>query len=395
MPKREKVHRDTGGHDRISEIRVAGMRSIERLVIHIDGLAVLLGENGSGKSTIVEACELLRRSHRSGFLDAFHRLHAGCTGLASDALRLGVTIVGSGPDLHYDFSLLRKGVRTVIRSEELRVGRGNRPRFVLKRTRTRAKILSPAKNRLVERKEYDREQLLLPLLLAEDDEPCGPGARAVRALEGIEIHLPFVRGPACVQTTDRIELLENGLANASYQLKNACSPKHWRETLDYIKLGLGDEVEDVSTEGDPGGGGFALSIKFTGRRPEPATMMSDGMLAYLALIAVLRLKKRRSLLVFDEPDLHLHPHLLRRVVGFFETAAQSQPVLIATQSDQLLDALASPARTVHICRLDDQRRTRLYRPDASALERWLERYRGIGELRSQWYEDLVLGEEES
>ncbi|MBN2494957.1 MAG: ATP-binding protein [Deltaproteobacteria bacterium] len=411
MPKRDKVQNKKDEHDRIAEIRVAGMRSIELVVVRTDGLAVLLGENGSGKSTIVEACELLRKSPRPDFLDTFHRHHAGFNSLGSDALRLGVTIVGRGPALRYDFSLLHEGIHTVIESEELRVGSGKHARPVLVRTRSGAKILSPERNRLVAYKGYAPEQFLLPLLVARDDAPYASFARTVRALEGIEVHLPFevlpywsrkaynrpsgMRGSAYVQPTDRVELLGNDLANAFYQLKNARSPEHWRETLEYIKLGLGDEVEDVSTEGDPGGGEIALNITFSGQRPEPATAMSDGMLAYLALIAVLRLENQRSLLVFDEPDLHLHPHLLRRVVDFFETTAKGQPVLIATQSDQFLDALANPSRSAHICRLDDQRRTRLYRLDASSLERWLKRYRGIGELRSEGYEDFVLGEEES
>ena len=47
--------------DRITEIRIEGMRCIDSLQLPLRGLTVLIGENGTGKSTIIEATDLLRR----------------------------------------------------------------------------------------------------------------------------------------------------------------------------------------------------------------------------------------------------------------------------------------------------------------------------------------------
>ncbi|MFL5356783.1 AAA family ATPase [Archangium sp.] len=52
----------------ITELRIEGLRTIEKLHLKLDGLTVLIGENGSGKSSIIEACELLRRATSERFL---------------------------------------------------------------------------------------------------------------------------------------------------------------------------------------------------------------------------------------------------------------------------------------------------------------------------------------
>ena len=48
--------------DRITQLRIAGMRTIRDLVLDLRGLTVLIGDNGTGKSSILEATELLRQA---------------------------------------------------------------------------------------------------------------------------------------------------------------------------------------------------------------------------------------------------------------------------------------------------------------------------------------------
>jgi len=91
----------------------------------------------------------------------------------------------------------------------------------------------------------------------------------------------------------------------------------------------------------------------------------------------------------DEPELHLHPALLARVVGLLEEAAEHAPVVLATHSDRLLDALTDPVASVVLCELDEQRAVRLRRPNAERLADWLEEYRGFGSIRAEGYEAHV------
>jgi predicted ATPase len=40
--------------DRITELRVQGVRTLADVRLRLDGLTVLIGDNGSGKSTLIE-----------------------------------------------------------------------------------------------------------------------------------------------------------------------------------------------------------------------------------------------------------------------------------------------------------------------------------------------------
>jgi predicted ATPase len=79
----------------ITELRIEGLRTIERVKLALDGLTVLIGENGSGKSSILEACEILRRATGKHFIHELYGIHGGLSALmhpSAPALRLGVTI---------------------------------------------------------------------------------------------------------------------------------------------------------------------------------------------------------------------------------------------------------------------------------------------------------------
>lgn len=41
--------------DRVTQLRVHGLRTIDRMSLDLKGLTVLIGENGTGKSSILEA----------------------------------------------------------------------------------------------------------------------------------------------------------------------------------------------------------------------------------------------------------------------------------------------------------------------------------------------------
>jgi predicted ATPase len=227
-------------------------------------------------------------------------------------------------------------------------------------------------------------------------------------IKRILVHLPFetlpawaarsldrksaLRSTALLTPAPHLEKLGINLASAYHALKNNFGRDHWDATIDYVRLGLGQHIEDVGTWVDPGGGNIGLSLKLVGLDlPIPSAQLSDGMLSYLAFVAMFRLHARPpTLLCFDEPDLHLHPHLLMRVLDFFESMARDTPVLLATHSDRLLDGLTDPARSVVLCALDERGATRLARPDPQALAKWLERYRGLGDLRGAGHAASVL-----
>ena len=65
---------------RVTRIDIEGFRVVDKLSLELRPLNVLIGENGSGKSTVLEAFELIRKAATmSGdqFISDLHNLHGG------------------------------------------------------------------------------------------------------------------------------------------------------------------------------------------------------------------------------------------------------------------------------------------------------------------------------
>lgn len=405
--------------DRITEIRVEGLRTIERLTLPLTELTVLIGENGTGKSSILEACELLRRAAGPDFLGEFHGVHGGMFALLRDGaseLRLGVRVesddlsAAAAPPIDYTFALIQRGVGAIISDEVLDVGPypdKREPLRVIRRTIDQATIYSPTESTRTATLRPEPSRLVLASSGLFSPHPSMERLRV--ALASIEVHLGFevlplwaarafkrrsdARGAILLEPATQLAPLGANLANVFYTLHSEFGAEHWRDTMECVRMGLGPTVEEVGTRADPGGGAIALTLKLRGRStPLPASALSDGQLAFLAFVGLYRLHPERALLCIDEPELHLHPGLLTRVVEFLATAARRSPCLLATHSDHLLDVLEEPARSVRLCDLHHGR-TRLRGLDPEALAAWLEDYRGLGAIRADGYMASLLEEE--
>jgi predicted ATPase len=383
--------------DRIAELRIAGLRTIEDLKLPLTGLTVMVGENGAGKSSIIEACRLLRSAARVEFMSAFHGVHGGMYGLLRHGARrltVGARIESDDgePALDYELVLEKVNDAATFAGEALRTSDGT---ALLERNRHEVRIGS-----IYDSGRPNETALAISRSIADD----GTITRARRALENIEVHVPFevlpswaaraqnrrsvLRGSVPLQQASRLDLLADNLPNVYYALRNS---REWPSALEMIRMGLGDEIEDVRNPIDPAGGAIGLALQTRGGTEVSASSLSDGQLAYLAFVGLFSLPTERSLLAFDEPELHLHPALLARVVQMFEAASSKCPVLLAAQSDSLLDCLSDPAQSVRVCELrDPMRHTQVTRLDAQALETWLRRYRGLGQIRGEGFLSQVM-----
>lgn len=372
---------------KLKSISVSGFKSLGNVTLPLEGLSVLIGDNGSGKSSILEVLELLRCTAHEGFANRFASAHGGLTMLREHGARQ-MKIVATiddggaepliyglfwnddditpregmfrGSDAEAQTYAVREGINVVLHGENLRIARTDSVVF-----------FGAPRARDVE-------------LVAD-------------VLQGIDVHLPFqvtaswaasspdrrgVRGISLVEPTRRLDRFGLNLVNAYQSLKNDFGLDHWNETLEYIQLGLGHEIRDVRLEAIPGGGHMVLAIETRHQGRVPAFSLADGVLSYLAFVALFRLDEGRTLLAFDEPELHLHPGLLMRVLGLFETMSDRYPVVISTHSDRLLDGLSDPAGSVVVTELDENHRTRLRYLDPKQLEAWIADYNGLGGLRA-------------
>lgn len=365
---------------------------------------VLIGPNGAGKSTIVEACELLRKvGTERPFIAKLFDVHGGPPSLvrrSAKRLELGVRIrSANGTEFTYGVVLRVAGTSLSVQSELATLCQSNQERSLLERLQESYVLRHPAE------RELDVEHAVEPDDLALAAAAFNvPELKAIQtALASIEVHTAIEaraswtvggdeagpRASNIIRPVTRVEQGGRNLPNVYHALRQQ---KDWPQTLERIRLALGDQIEDVMTPADPSGGRIGLALRVAGVGEIPAFAMSDGQLSYLALLGVLRLHRPSppALVAFDEPDLHLHPSLARRLMTDLETFARSTTVLVATQSDAMLDALSDPAHASVLCELDEHHATQLVRPDPESLRRWLEDYRGLGELRAAGYEGVVF-----
>ncbi len=401
------------GMDRIESIGVQGMRCLGDAALELSGLTVLIGENGSGKSTFIEGIELLRKAatqFRFGYEQLVQK-HGGLREILrrdADDLNLYCTVGGGGPSAGYFLTLSSPGGQDQIVSEVVN--------WVHEDATEQPPILVRNQNKVVfgDGESSGRQLSVTPhdaalytLGMAAPD----PVPRLINALRSIEIHSSFdtrplwmqaelqqresVRFPDPVTEVDSLNMVGSNLPSCFHTLRNAGNGI-WEKVLENARLGLGESFQEITTPSTKPGH-ISVGVRFTGlKEPVPIQGLSEGQISYLAFVAMaglLEYKQNRSLIVIDEPELHLHPSMLARVVGMLEEMAEICPVIVATHSERFLDCLSNPAESVVLCELDEHRATKLLRPDPEKLKDWLQDYRGIGHLRSEGYESQVFKRE--
>ncbi len=222
----------TEPHARLTRLRIRGVRTFEDVTLDLRaGVTVLIGENGSGKSTVLECLEILRRAATPGFFDDFHTIHGGLHALLRrGAPRMELTASFEHPTLPsftYRIALATVGGFTKIEEEELQQN-------------------EEASRRLFSR---DRSGLAVQGKRAELTAVTSTSLRESTLLSG---------------RTDRLERFGANLANAWASLRSEYGESHWQRTMELVRLGLGDPIETVTTRADPAGGAVALWLKFRG-----------------------------------------------------------------------------------------------------------------------------------
>ncbi|MBM4343202.1 MAG: AAA family ATPase [Deltaproteobacteria bacterium] len=411
--------------DRITQIRIGGLRCVEDLCLDVAGLKVLIGDNGTGKSTVLEALDLLRLAGRQGssFVnDVLQRRTGGLSAMLRDRskpLRLGVSLAGAGPTVTYDFEVAATAVGPAILSERLAIhaqGEQRPAQIALLRQGDRATVFDV------------RERNQAPETASLGDQPVPesgivPGEhnlavtqlgvhaqpavqRVLDGLSRIEVHPPFEtrarwqlnelgaqlrpREPVLAENAKVLERYGRNIANCLDTLRNR-GKATWERVLGRLRLGLGDDVRDVTLD-HPGRGLNEAALVIGRALDEPLRLeqLSEGQFAYVCFVALAEMCTAASLVAIEEPELHLHPALLARVVFMLEATASQVPTLLTTQSDALLDRLAEPAMAVRLLELDARGQTCVRAPDDVALQAWLRDYRGLGDVRANGYEAQVF-----
>lgn len=378
-----------------SKLRVAGFRHLRDLDLSLTPLNVLIGANGVGKTSLLEVMRLLASSaegHLQEFVSAAGGLASVVTHDRAEPLQLGLTLpVADQEPIEYELSL-RPGGLSYELVHELLVQRNpaakGPPSFKFinsyldeiryytfkKNTHT---FISPT----WAHKPLETSLAQVPKMLREPEH-----FREVLASSALYHALDVsprapVRLPQAMQPATSPGRMGEELVSCLYYLRETDRDR-FETILDSLRVALPNfERMDF-----PPVAAGQLTMTWKERhysRPLYPHQLSEGTLRFLWLVTLLQSPNLPTVTLIDEPEVSLHPEMLRLLSGLLREAAHSTQLIVATHSERLVRFL-QPEELL-VCDLDDSGSTTINRADQLDLDRWLQDYSldelwGLGRL---------------
>ncbi len=326
--------------------------------IHFGRLNVLIGPNGCGKSSMLQAIDLLRAFFMSSvevYLTERGWDYRDLPNLRQSSKTIRWNLVAElDPDEDgqgagtYEYSVaLQPRKHLGVGEESLRwTPPGGKQRELLRREGRTCEYWNN------QTKDYERRELMsLPASVlsrwdAHDDRQKYPEMLRFRKwVEGFRQYL--IWDPKVLRNPDRGKHDEIGpsgehLASVLGRLRDKDRPAFERLVARLKRLF--PTVTDVSVSGRGGWGWRMIRLHESNGKQVVfnSQQMSDGVLRLLAVASLLYLDRIPSLLTFEEPENGVHPQLVREVVQILRELTQRKPprqcqVFMTTHSPYVLD----------------------------------------------------------
>lgn len=357
----------------IRTVAVQGYRSIRDLTLELDGLDVVTGANGSGKSNLYRSLRLLAGCADGSIVPSIARdgglaslLWAGPEKPSKDVIAGRAPAQGTvrrGPvslrlgyasdDLGYlvDLGIPPRGHSPFVNDPDLKReqifhGQLARPGSVLVDRNGPDIRVRDEQWRHLEQQVAPQQSVLAEAAGLEG----APEIAAVRAaILGWRFYDHFRTDPE---------------APARQPTMGTISP-----VLSHDGANLAAALVTIAFQGDQAGVDAAVDAAFPGSRlsttqledgrvqlalRQPGLLrplhpgeLSDGTLRYLLLVAALKTTRPPSLMVLNEPETSLHRDLLPALAALIADAARSTQVLVVTHAPELIDGLAGHGARRH------------------------------------------------
>jgi len=368
----------------IKKLTIEGFKSIRKLEdFSFRSLNVLIGANGAGKSNFVGFFRLLKEVVEQRLQLAIRTTEGG----ADACLYLGPRVTQrfsaelSFGNKGYSFSLMPTTDNQFVFEDETTVFRGRLGTFrdTLGSGHTEAKLKAfkdePGKGgarRGVP--HYVYEAIASWVVYHFHDTSLTAGVRRQRTINDNE----FLRPDA------------DNLAAFLYRIREVY-PSDYRQIRDAVRLAA-PFFDDFKLRPVPANPDL-IQLEWLQQGsdyPFLANQLSDGTLRFICLATALLQPARPATMLFDEPELGLHPYALTLLGNLFKQAAVTHgsriatQVIISTQSALLLNEFA-PKDVVVVER--HQGESHFQRLDEGDLSAWLQEY-SLGEL---WQKNVLGG----
>lgn len=364
---------------RFGQLHIQGFRRLLDVKLQLRPLSVMIGANGTGKTSVLDVLSLLASSAQGRLSSSISELSGLADVLTYDrAEELGLAITMEVPGnepLEYSLWLRPKGIAHVIREETLSQKRTPfAPLVHINSDEKNVNYYDPEKKKLMpptwEHNPLETSLSQVPKMFKEPEDfrrrlASSTSYHVLNVEPRSPVRLPQSLGPAelpgrngedlvsCLfylQQTDRnrFEAIEDSL--------RAAFPRF--ERLDFPPVAAGT---------------LALAWRERGfSKPRYTHQLSEGTLRFLWLTTLLQSTGLTSLTLLDEPEVSLHPELLSLLADQLREASQRTQIIVATHSDTLIRFL-EPSEVVILDSTEDGM-TSLTRADELDLDEWLKEY---------------------
>ncbi len=370
--------------DTIKKLTIEGFKSIRKLEdFPLRALNVLIGANGAGKSNFVGFFRLLREMIEQRLQLALETTEGG----ADACLYLGPKITPhfaatlSFGQNGYEFSLVPALDNRLVFSEEAVVFYGffDPVRIFLGSGHTESKL----------KKGKAGTEALDALLRAQFDAYNSVSSWVVYHFHDTSLSAS-VRRPRALNDNEVFRSNAENLAPFLFRIQQT-NPTSYSRIRDVVRLAA-PFFDDFSLRPMPATPDM-IQLEWRQRDsdyPFRANQLSDGTLRFICLATALLQPVPPPTVLFDEPELGLHPYALTLLGNLFQQAAVasgnniSRQVIVSTQFALLLNEFA-PEDIIVVERTNGESTFR--RLDSTHLSEWLEEYT-LGEL---WQKHVLGG----
>lgn len=371
-----------------SRLQVHGFRHLRDLDLPLAPLNVLIGANGVGKTSVLEVMSLLAAS-ADGFLDQTVSAAGGLSSLVTrdrkEPMRLALTMpVADGEPIEYELSLRLGGLDYGIPVERLTQRRndptGKSPSFKFFESQgSDIRYFEGKAGKLVrptwEHKPFETSLSQVPKMFREPEHfrevlASSTLYHALDVSPRAPVRLPQSMRPARLPGKDGEDLV-----SCLYFLRETA-----RDRYEAIEDALHAAFPNFERMDFPPVAAGSLTMAWKERQytqPLYAHQLSEGTLRFIWLVTLLQSPDLPTVTLIDEPEVSLHPEMLRLLSGLFREASSRTQLLVATHSERLVSYL-EPSELL-ACDLDEQGGTLVTRASDLDLDAWLGEY-SLGQL---------------
>jgi predicted ATPase len=366
--------------NRFENISVRGFRRLQNIELEMRNLIVMIGANGAGKTSFLDVLSILAAS-ASGNLQNLLQLKGGLNEILTrgKVQELEIEISMQVPDnkapLKYSLTLSPKGLSYEVRDEYLTQQRNPNRREPFKYIESQGldiKYFQDGSGFVTPNWEHNPLETSLsqvPKMYREPESLRKSLASctyygALDVSEKSPIRLPQAMRPAKLPGASG----EN-LVSCLYDLRET-DPDRFEMVENIISAAF----PDFERLNFPPVAAGTMSMTWKDRNfPQPFYIheLSEGTLRFLWLVALLQSQTLTTVTLLDEPEVSLHPELLRHLVYLMREASKHTQLIVATHSDRLIKFLKP--QEVLVCDLEEGE-AKMRWGDTFNLDKWLEDY---------------------